>query len=202
MIGKIKNAFRSSEGTSLAGTFSRLGRIGFWMQLVIGAIPIALMIYTFVSARASTGRTRGDHTVVEYLTVVSLLVLAFTTLWFFRYMRLAKQIASPDQRPPEAAVQRVAWTGVAASTLGVLLSLLIMLFEVTLLLIYFLRAPQAGVPVVQTTGGAATWVSAADIVSLLVLIITMSVEIIVLAFSLWLLYRTMAGSVEYPRTAD
>jgi hypothetical protein len=41
-------------------------------------------------------------------------------------------------------------------------------------------------------------VSAADIVSLLMLILTLFVEVIVLTFSLWLLFRTMIGSVEYP----
>jgi len=46
---------------------------------------------------------------------------------------------------------------------GLILSMLIMLFEVTQLFLHFLRAPKAGVPVVQTTGSPATWVSAGDI---------------------------------------
>jgi hypothetical protein len=56
-----------------------------------------------------------------------------------------------------------------------------------------------GIPTVQTTGGgAASWVSAADIVSLLILILTLFVEIAILALSLWLLFRTMIASAEYP----
>ena len=87
----------------------------------------------------------------------------------------------------------------AASTLGVVFSILVMLFEVTQLLFYFLRVPQVGIPTIQTTGsGSASWISAADIVSLLMLILTLFVEVFVLAFSLWLLFRTMIGSVEYP----
>jgi hypothetical protein len=63
-------------------------------------------------------------------------------------------------------------------------SMLLLLLEVTQLLIHFLRAPQAGVPVIQTTGNAtASWVSAADIMSL-ALIVIMFGEFTVLAFSL------------------
>jgi hypothetical protein len=52
-----------------------------------------------------------------------------------------------------------------ASTLGIVFSMLVMFLEVAQLLIYFLRAPQAGIPVVQTTGGPVSWVTAADILS-------------------------------------
>ena len=77
--------------------------------------------------------------------------------------------------------------------------MLVMLFEISQLLIYFLRAPQAGIPVIQTTaGGQASWISAADIVHLLALNLTMFGEIIILAFSLWLLFRTTLPSVEFP----
>ena len=89
-----------------------------------------------------------------------------------------------------------------ASTLGIVFSMLVMFFEVAQLLIYFLRAPQAGIPVVQTTGGPASWVSAADIVSLMALLLTMFVEIVVLAFGLWLLFRTMTASIEFPHIGD
>jgi multisubunit Na+/H+ antiporter MnhC subunit len=89
-----------------------------------------------------------------------------------------------------------------ASTLGIVFSMLVMFFEVAQLLIYFLCAPQAGIPVVQTTGGPASWVSAADILSLMALILTMVVEVTVLAFSLWLLLRTMKASMEYPHISD
>ena len=90
-----------------------------------------------------------------------------------------------------------------ASALGIVFSMLVMLFEVAHLLIYFLRAPQAGVPVIQTTGGGrATWVSAADMLSLLAPIFTMFGELAVLTFSLWLLFRTTSPSAEFPQAGD
>ena len=77
--------------------------------------------------------------------------------------------------------------------------MLVMLFEVMQLLLYFLRAPQAGVPVIQTTAdGRESWVSAADVINLLVLNLTLFGELAVLLFSIWLLFRSMMASTEYP----
>jgi len=199
----LQEALQPSSGYSLAKAFSGLGWTGFWAQIAIGSIPVALAIYSFLFDRSTDVGTRGGLALVEYLTLAGLLLLVFTTFWFYRYTRLAKQIADPESRPPEFVVRRAAWTGVAASTLGVVLSILVMLFEVTQLLFYFLRAPQVGIPTIQTTGSAsASWVSAADIVSLLMLILTLFVEVVVLAFSLWLLFRTMTTSVEYPHAGS
>ena len=96
-------------------------------------------------------------------------------------------------------VQKAAWIGLASSALGIVFSMLVILFEIAKLLIYFLRAPQARVPVIQTTGGGqASWVSAADIMHLMALVVTTFGEFTVLALSLWLLFGTTLSSAEYP----
>ena len=202
MLRVLQKALRPSRNDSLAPAFSRLGWLGFWMQIAIGAIPVAFTIYAFAFGAARPAGTRSGFPLIQYLTIASLLVLAFTTVWFYRYTRLAARIADPDRRPTESSVQRTVWTGITASTLGITFSMLVMFFEVAQLLIYFLRAPQVGIPVVQTTAGAASWVSAADILSLMALLLTMFVEVAVLAFSLWLLLRTMVASVEFPYIGD
>jgi hypothetical protein len=199
----LQIVFSPSKDDSLARAFSRVGWIGFWIQIAIGAIPLALLIYSFVFGGGAGAGTRGGFRLIEFLTVISLVILAFTTIWFFRYTRLGRHIADPAQRPSEAAVQKAVWTGVAASTLGIAFSVIITLFEVTQLLIYFLRAPQAGIPVVQTTGGGtASWISAADIVSLMVLNLSLLAEVAVLALGVWLLLRTTIASVEFPHVGE
>jgi hypothetical protein len=198
MFKSIRETLLPSKGDGLANAFRRLGWTGFWVQIAIGSIPVVLAIYGFLFNRNAGAGTRGGLALIEFLTFADLLLLVFTTVWFYRYTRLAKKIADPERRPPASAVLRDVWTGVAASTLGVVVSILVMLFEVTQLLFYFLRAPQVGIPTIQTTGsGSASWVSAADMVSLLILILTLFVEVAVLAFSLWLLFRTMIDSVGY-----
>ena len=199
MLQTLRRILRPSKSDSVARAFSRLGWVGFWIQVAIGAIPLALITYTFVFGRDAGAGTRGGFALVRYLAVAGLLVLAFTTLWSYWYTRVAKRIADATRRPSEHSVRRAAWIGVTASALGIVLSMLVMLFEIAQLLIYFLRAPQAGIPVIQTTsGGQASWISAADIVHLLALNLTMFGEIIILAFSLWLLFRTTLPSLEFP----
>jgi len=202
MLQKLRQALRPSKSKSLAKAFWRLGWIGFFVQIALGSIPVMLMIYALVFGGSAASATRSGLPLVEYLTIAGILILLFTTLWSYRYTRLANRIADPQRRPPADAVQRVAWTGVAASTVGIVFSMLVMLAEVTHLLFYFLRAPQAGVPVIQTTGGPASWVSAVDIVSLMALILTLFGEVIVLALSLWLLFRTTMASAEYAHPGE
>ena len=201
MLQVFRKALRPSANDSLARAFLRLGWLGFWMQIAIGAIPVVLTLYAFVFGSARPTGTRSGFPLIQYLTIASLLVLAFTTVWFYRYTRLAARLADPARRPTAFSVQRTVWTGVMASTIGIVFSMLVMFFEVAQLLIYFLRAPQAGIPVVQTTSGGASWVSAADIVSLMALLLTMFVEILVLVIGLWLLLRTTTASVGFPHIA-
>jgi hypothetical protein len=166
----------------------------------IGSIPVSFAVYALIFGRSGGAGTRGGSLLVDYLSIAGLIILAFTTVWSYRYTRLGAQIADPERRPSEVAVQRVAWIGVAASATGVLFSMLVMLFEVMQLLLYFLRAPQGGVPVIQTTaGGRESWVSAADMVNLLlVLNLTLFGELFVFIFSIWLLFRSMIASAEFP----
>ena len=195
MLQALRRIINPSVRDSLANAFSRLGWTGFWIQIVIGIVPLALIIY----AQSTGGTTRRGLLLVGYLTIAGFLVLIFTTVWFYRYTRLAQRISNSTLRPSLFLVQKAAWIGVASSALGVVFSMLIILFEVAQLLIYFLRAPQAGVPAVQTTGGGqASWVSAVDMMHLMALVVTTFGEFTVLAFSLWLLFRTTLPSAEYP----
>jgi hypothetical protein len=202
VLGVFRRAFRPSRNDSLAQAFSSLGWLGFWMQIAVGSVPLALIIFALAFGRNPAPGTRAGFPLIEYLSIAGLLVLAFTALWSFRYTRLAVRLADPTRRPVRTAVQRTVWTGVNASTIGIVLSMLVLLFEVTQLLIYFLRTPQAGVPVIQTTANPASWISAADIAGLLALLLTMFVEITVLVFSLWLLFRTTLPSVDFPQIDD
>jgi hypothetical protein len=197
MFNKIAESLRSSNAFSLSKSFRRLGWSGFWLQIVAGAFPLLLMFYTFVFSQAEGG-TRAGLPLVEYLTIGSFLILVFTTYWFYRYTGLARRIEAPGGRPSQSALIATVWTGVVASVMGILFSMLVMLLEVGHLLYYFLSAPQAGVPVIQPQGMAsASWVSAVDLMSLLSLLITLGAEVAVLAFGLWLLFRTTQKSAEY-----
>jgi hypothetical protein len=100
-------------------------------------------------------------------------------------------MADPATRPSQDSVLGTVWTGILATSLGLFLSLVVMLIEVAHLLFYFLSAPQGGVPVIQAAGVAqASWVSAVDMLSLMALLLTLAAEVIALVIGLWLLFRT------------
>jgi hypothetical protein len=199
ILQTLRETLMLSSKDSLARAFLRLGWVGLWIQIVIGSIPILLTIYALIFGRNTGVGTRAGSLLIECLTIAGLIVMVFTTIWSYRYTRLGKQIADPARRPSELKILQVAWIGVAASAIGILFSMLVILFEVVQLLIYFLRAPQAGVPAVQTTGGGqASWVSAADVMNLLALTLSLFGELTVLVFSIWLLFRSMMASTEFP----
>lgn len=187
--------------SSLAKAFRWTGRTGFWAQVGIGVLSLIVGASAFIYDRTVAGvGTRGALAAVQYLTIVSLMILAFTTFWSYRYMLIAEQIADADRRPARGALKKTVWTGVAATALGLVFSMLIMLFESVQLFVYFLRAPQAGVPVVQTTAGPTNFVSAGDILSLAAIIAVAFVEVVVLVLGVWLLFRTVASSAEFPHS--
>ena len=191
MLRHLEDTLALSSAGSPAKAFWRLGWIGLWTQVGFGSLPVILAVYALIFGQSSTAGTRAGNPLIEYLTFADLLLLAFTTVWSYRYTRLGQQLADPERRPSQLVVQRAAWIGVATGAAGIVFSMLIMLFEVAQLLIYFLRAPQAGTPVIQTTAaGTATWVSAADMMSLMALILGMFGELTFLVLSLWLLFRT------------
>jgi hypothetical protein len=188
---------RALPRQSLAKSFKRLGWSGFWIQIAVGAIPLVLMSYTFVFAQSPTG-PRAGLPIVEYLTLASLAVLLFTTFWFYHYTRLAQRIAAPGDNPTETELAGDVWIGLVASSAGILFTVSVMFIEVAHLLFYFLSTPQGGVPVFQTPGvGPASWVSAVDMLSLMSMVLTVMAELVVLVFSLWLMFRIMSGSLEY-----
>src|SRR5215475_13931631 len=119
MFDSLREALK---GYSLANAFSGLGWTGFWAQIAIGSIPVILAIYSFLFDSSTGAGTRGGLALVEYLTIASLLLFAFTTFLFYRFTRLANQLADPERRPPDVVVRRAAWTGDVVGTLGIVLS--------------------------------------------------------------------------------
>jgi hypothetical protein len=188
MLKAFKHDLNPSTPSSAAKTFSRLGWIGFWVQVALCAFPLLLTLNTLHVAGEVT---RGRFLLVEALSIAGLAVLLFTALRPYRSTRLGKRIADPARR----SVQRAASIGVAAAALGIISSILVMLAEVVALFSYLLRAPHAGVPVMQSAGtGQPSRVSAPDIISLLSLLSSTWGELIVLAFGRWLLYRSLASA--------
>jgi hypothetical protein len=180
----------------LARQFSRLGWIGFWTQLVLIALPILLLLYVLVAGTPGSAQRRGID-LSNYLSYGGLIMTAFTTVWFYRYTRLAKRIADPELCPPQSSVVKTLWIGLWAGGLGILFSMILLINASGRFLFVLLTTPQTGIPFAAAGGGdPAKTLSAIDAVSLFSLVLILAAELIVLAFSLWLLFRVTRRSDE------
>ena len=174
----------------LAKQFKRLGWIGFWIQLALLVAPILLLVYVVYGSGPDSTQQKGIN-LGNYLSYGSLLIMVFTTFWFYRYTRLGSRIADPELRPPQASVVRTLWIGLWAGAAGVVFSMLVLMSAVGRLLFILMANPQTGIMVAPALGGAdpVMSVSAIDAVTLASLIKMLAAELILLGFTLWLLFR-------------
>ena len=88
MLRQLKDTLALSSARSPAKAFWLLGWIGFWTQIGFGSLPVVLIVYALIFG------TRAGNPLIGFLTFVDLLLLAFTTVWSYRYTRLAQQVVS------------------------------------------------------------------------------------------------------------
>ena len=186
---------------SLARHFRRLGWLGFWIQVTLLLIPILLLIYVLFFSAPDSAHSRGID-LSNYLSYGSLLVMLFTTFWFFRYTRLARRIIDVERRPSQQSVTRTLWIGLWASFLGIVFSMVLMINAVGRLVFILMATPQTGIPLASLGGDPGTTLSAIDALSLKTLLLTLNGELIVLAFSLWLLFRVTRPSAAIPSSPE
>ena len=194
MVTSASAPWQPVKPERLSKQFSRLGWLGFWIQVAMLAIPLLLLIYVlFFRSPESAHRIGIDLS--NYLSYGSLLVMVFTTFWFFRYTRVGKRIADPELRPPRASVERTLWVGVWASGLGIAFSMVLLFSAAGRILFILLANPQTGIMIAPGPGrDPVQSISAIDAISLTSLLVILTAELIVLGFSVWLLFRTTKAS--------
>src|SRR5262245_58375753 len=174
----------------IGGQFSLLGRLGFFIQLALLAVPVLFGLYVFLLRRmGQSGANAIGFT--NLISFASSLVMIFTTYWFYRYMQLGARIRDPERFPSRSTAVSTLWVGFWAGCLGIALSLLLLLAAAWRILYVLLANPQTGMLVAPNLGGTnPTYsISAIDAVSLLSNVITLGAELLVLGLTLWLLFR-------------
>jgi hypothetical protein len=178
------------ERQNLADQFALLGRIGFYAQLVLLVVPVALTIYLLMLGRSGQGAGTSVN-LGNFLSFGSLLVMIFTTYWFFRYIRLGERLKDSASFPPRSNVISTLWIGLWAGCLGIVLSILLLFAAAWRILFVLLTNPQSGMLIAPTPGTNPTYsLSAIDALSLTLLIIGLAVELMVLGLTLWLVFQT------------
>src|SRR5262249_8688411 len=123
-----QTATPTPRALALSRAFHRLGWAGFWLQIVFGSLPVLLMVYYFTFT-GTTSVSRSGLPFIEYMTIANLLILLFTLYWSYGYTRLAWRIVDHAHRPSAASLTSAVWTGVIATTGGMLLTAIILVIE-------------------------------------------------------------------------
>ena len=190
MTSAPSTSWQPAKPEKLSRQFSRLGWLGFWIQVTMLAIPLVLLVYVLFLRGPDTPHRLGID-LSNYLSYGSLVIMAFTTFWFWRYTRIGKRIADPALRPPRTSVERTLWTGLWASGLGIAFSMDMLFGAVGRMLFILLANPQTGIMIAPGPGGNPVQsISAIDAISLTTLLLILAAELIVLGFSAFLLFRT------------
>ncbi len=176
----------------LGATFTKLGWIGFVIQLILLTVPLILALYMMLGFSPESAARKGID-LSNYLSYGSLIVAIFTAFWLFRYTRLGRRIAAGDPGLTGAGVLKTVWIGIWAGAIGIVFSMLQMFGAAGRILFVMLANPQTGLMVSPQIGGNPSQsISALDGISLLTLLVLLTAELVVLGLSLWLLYRTAA----------
>jgi hypothetical protein len=182
----------------LGRLFERIGRLGFWIQFVLLVLTVVFGLWVF-SMRPASDAAAGVG-MRNVLSFSSLAVLVFTTYWCRRYAAVGPRIASETERPTFARVKKMLWTGLWAGSLGAFLSLGLLIGAVGRMMFLMLANPQVGMMIAPAIGDQS--ISAIDALSMMALLLMLGAELIVVALTLWLLYRSTAQLRVAPAPRD
>ncbi|PSB06453.1 hypothetical protein C7B62_22810 [Pleurocapsa sp. CCALA 161] len=105
-----------------ARTLYTLGRISYWIHLVLGVISgLTLLLVVFSRNATNSGTGIGI-----FIAMFSFLALCFGVYWAWRYSRLAKKLqrVDPETQPSRIEIIQVLRIGLLASFGGLMLALI------------------------------------------------------------------------------
>ncbi len=117
----------SSSLYDIARTFRLAGWVGFWVQLVLTVISSIILIFAGALSRSPGANQNSPTTGIGVVvTVFGIVVLLFNMYWaLFRYIPIGRKLdGNPSERPKRPDTIKVLRTGLIASLIGMLLSLL------------------------------------------------------------------------------
>jgi len=187
--------FLNAEAPSLtpkdiARSFRWLGWVGFWLQALLGFIPI-LVVVTMVLFNPAE-RRRSAFSFGLWLAIACLGILVFCIYWCFRYTQLGTQLEIPDQRPKKSRVYQDLKLGLVANLSTMTIAVVIALSQVAGLTVKMLTLPQ-GATVITPNSSATTvtpgaMITPSNMIAIQALINAIAAGLVGLIVALLLLY--------------
>jgi len=177
----------------IAQDFRRLGWIGFWIQSLLGVIPIFLLIFVLF-LRPSVPSNSQNSALDIILGYACLFALIFTMYWCFRYTQIGHKLDDPNQRPPKAEVIHALWLGIVVNLIGMGCIILVGFSIVGTLLYRLLTLPPGASKMFSPIAGTTVFdpgsiVTPFNMVTIQAMVNAMGAELVGMAVSLWLLSR-------------
>lgn len=141
----------NSSPQQIARSLRWLGWGGFWLQALLGFIPIFVVITTVLFKTGQQQRSGSSFGL--WLAIACLVILVFSIYWCFRYTQLASKLERRDQRPAKSQVSRDLKLGLLAN-LGIMaIAVLIALARVGALTFNMLILPQNSTVITPNQAG-------------------------------------------------
>lgn len=115
-----RSTSRLPDKNKFADTLQILGRISYWIHLLLGTISGVTLFFVLFSRSTSSSSTG----VGIFIALFSLIALGFRVYWAYRYRQLAKKLQriNPEAQPSRIEIIKVLRIGLLASLLGLLLA--------------------------------------------------------------------------------
>ncbi|HIK54332.1 MAG TPA: DUF3611 family protein [Synechococcales cyanobacterium M55_K2018_004] len=139
MMNFLDPAAPSPTPQEIARSFRWLGWGGFWLQALLGFIPILVVLSSVLFRPA---RQTNFFSFGLWLAIICAVVLVFSAYWCFHYTQIARKLKSPDLRPAKSEVLRDLKIGVVANFSIMAIAVIIALSRVGGLTIKMLSMPQ------------------------------------------------------------
>lgn len=191
MIDFLKPKSISPTTQQIARSLRRLGWIGFWLQALLGFIPLLVVVTTILFR---TGQQQiGVFSFGLWLAIACLAILIFSIYWCFRYTQLANKLESRELRPTKSQVFRDLKLGLVAN-LGIMtIAVLIALMRVGELTFKMLILPQGSTVIVPnqttTTMTQGALIAPSNMIAIQAMVNAIAAGLIGTIVALLLLYR-------------
>jgi hypothetical protein len=189
MLDFLKLESTGPTPQQVARSFRWLGWAGFWLQALLGFIPILVVITTVIS-RASQ---QNFLSLGIWLAIACLVALLFSIYWCFRYTQLGKKLEIRDSRPTKAQVIQVLKLGVVTNIGIMVLAVLIALIRVSVLTYKMLTLPQGATVIAPgqmgTTLSPGALITPSNMIAIQAMIHAIAAGLVGVIISLLLLYQ-------------
>ena len=109
----------------ISDNLKQLGRIGFWLQTVLGVISGVLLLIAGAAVLSGQDKTPGIELGI-FCAFCGVILVGLAVIFSFRYIQIARKIqsADPGKRPTKASTLKLIRYGLIVNLVGMLLSIL------------------------------------------------------------------------------